>query len=200
MVFTNLNQIRKIFKYSESENKSSCSLGKCKAVINGNHASNLEPHVKRFHDKEYKEFCNKKLSALQQSAGASSSNEPQKKRMRETNQSAIDKMFSKMIQVKMNKKTLENACLELATINGRSFKLMDDSWFGKTFNPLHEGMRAKFSVNAENVRERIGEMANDVHYRIELEVEGKLIFVKADVATCRYRSMLALSLQFISEG
>ena len=120
MVCTNLNQIRKFFKYSENENKSSCTLGKRKAVIKGNHESNLERHVKRFHDKEYKEFLNEKLiSAFQQHAGASSSNEPQKKRTREINQFAIDEMFSKTIRVKMNEKTLENACLELVTINGR---------------------------------------------------------------------------------
>ena len=64
MVRTNLSQIRKIFKYSKSENKSSYTLGKCKAVIKGNHASNLERHVKRFYDKDYKKFQNEKLSAL----------------------------------------------------------------------------------------------------------------------------------------
>ena len=53
MVRTNLSQIEKFFKYSESENKSSCTLGKCKAVIKGNHASILERHVKRFHVKGF---------------------------------------------------------------------------------------------------------------------------------------------------
>ena len=118
MVRTNLNQTRKFFKSSESENKSFCTLGKCKAVIEGNHASNLERHVKRFHDKEFEEFHIEKLSALQQSASASSSNEPQKKRMREINQCALDEMFSKTSEGKMNEKALENACLELITING----------------------------------------------------------------------------------
>ena len=125
MVRSNLNQIKKIFKYSESENKLSCWLGKCKAVIKGNHASNLKRNVKRFHDNEFKEFNNKKLSALQQRAGASSSNEPQKKRMRETNEyviECIDEMLSKTIAVKMNEKTLKNACLELVTIIGFPFK------------------------------------------------------------------------------
>ena len=55
---TNLSQIRKFFKYSESENKSSCTFGKCKAVIKENHASDLEQHVQRFHDKDYKELQN----------------------------------------------------------------------------------------------------------------------------------------------
>ena len=144
-------------------------MGKCKAVIKENPESNLERHVKRFHDKEYKEFHNQKLSALQQRAGASSSNEPQKKRMRETKQCAIDEMFSKTIQVKMNEKTLENACLKLVTINGRPFKLMDDSGFRKILNPLLEDMRAKFTVNAGNIHEKIGEKANDVRNRIRLE-------------------------------
>ena len=156
MVRTNLSQMRKFFKYSEGENKSSCTLGKCKAVMKGNHASNLERHVKRFHDKDYKKFQNEKQSALWQRTGASSSNEPQKKRMCETNQCVIDKMFSKTIPVKMNKKTLENACLELATINGRFFKLMYDSGFRKILNPLLEGMRVNFNINADNIREKIG--------------------------------------------
>ena len=64
MVRTDLSQIRKFFKYFKSENKLSCTLGKCKAVIKGNHASNLERQVKRFYDKDYKDFQDEKLSAL----------------------------------------------------------------------------------------------------------------------------------------
>ena len=200
MVRTNLSQIRKFFKYSESENKSSCTLGKCKAVIKGNHASNLERHVKRFHNKDFKEFQNEKLSALPQRAGTSSSNELHKKRMRETNQCAIDEMFSKTIRTKMNEKTLENACLELVTINGRPFKLMDDSGFRKILNPLLESMRANFNNNADNIREKIGVKDNDVRYRIKLEVEHRPVSLKADVATFRDRSILGVNLQFPSDG
>ena len=165
-------------------------------VIRGNDASNLEPHVKRFHDREYKEFHNEKLGALQQCAGASSSNEPQKKRISGTNQ---DEMFSKTIRVEMNEKTLENACLELVTINGHTFKLMDSSGFRKILNLFHKSMRDKFTVNAENIREKIGEKTNDVRYRIKLEVQGKLVSLKADVAMCRDRSILGVNLQFISD-
>ena len=50
----------------------------------------------------------------------------------------------------MNEKTQENACLELVTINGHPFKLMEDSGFRKILNPLLEGMQAKFTVDAEN--------------------------------------------------
>ena len=110
----------------------------------------MERHIKQFHDKKYKEFHNEKLSGLQQCGGTSFSNEPQKKQMRETNQCDINEMFSKMIQVKMNEKTQENACLELVTINGHPFKLMEDSGFRKILNPLLEGMQAKFTVDAEN--------------------------------------------------
>ena len=71
--------------------------------------------------------------------------------MRETNQCAIDEMFSKTIRVNMNEKTLENACLKLVTINNLPFKLVDDSWFKKILNPLLEGMRANFSINPDNI-------------------------------------------------
>ena len=143
-------------------------MGKRKVVFKGNQASNLELHVKRFHDKNYKDFQNEKLSALQQRARASSSNEPQKKRMRKTNQCAISEMFSKTVQVKMSKKTLQNACLELVTINGRTFKLVHDSEFRKILNLLLEGMRPNFSIKADNIREKIGVKANDVRYCIKL--------------------------------
>ena len=93
--------------------------------------------------------------------------------------SAIDEMFSQTIQVKMNEKTLEYACLELVTINGHHFKLKDDSEFRKILNPLLEGMQAKFTINAENIHKKIGEKANDAHNRTKLEVEGKLVSSKS---------------------
>ena len=61
-------------------------------------------------------------------------------------------------------------------------------------------MRAKFTVNAENIREKIGVKANNVRYRVNLEVEGELVSLKADIATCRNRSILSVNLQFISDG
>ena len=120
--------------------------------------------------------------------------------MRETNQCAIDEMFAKTSQVKMNEKTRENACLELVTINDRPLKLMNDSGFKKILNPLLEDMRANFTVKAENILEKIGEKTNDVRYRIKLAVEGELVSLKADVATCRGRSILGVNSQFISVG
>ena len=80
------------------------------------------------------------------------------------------------------------------------FQTKDDSGFRKNFKPLLEGMRAKFTVNAENIHEKIGENANDVRNNIKLEVEGKVVFLKADVVTCRDRSILGVNLQFISDG
>ena len=77
---------------------------------------------------------------------------------------------------------------------------MDDSGFRKIMNPLLEGMRTNFTVNAENIREKIGEKVSDVRYRIKMELEGKLVSLKADVATCRDRSTLGVNLQFISDG
>ena len=100
----------------------------------------------------------------------------------------------------MNKKTLENACLELVTVNGRPFKLMDDSGFRKILNPLLKGMRASFSISADNIREKIGVKANDVRYCIKLEVEHRLVSLKADGATCRDRFIFGVNLQFISDG
>ena len=56
----------------------------------------------------------------------------------------------------MNEKTLKNVCLEIVITNGRPFKLMDDSRLGRILNSMLEGMRAKFTVNVEKFREKIG--------------------------------------------
>ena len=109
-------------------------------------------------------------------------------------------MFSKTIRVKINEKTLKNACLELVTMNGRPFKLMDDSGFRKILNPFLEDMRANFNINADNIREKIEVKADDVNYCMKLEVGHKLVSLKADVATCRNRSIHGVNLQFISDG
>ena len=42
--------------------------------------------------------------------------------------------------------------------------------------------------------------ANDVRHRIKLEVEHRLVSLKADVAMCRNRSILGVNLQFTSDG
>ena len=61
-------------------------------------------------------------------------------------------MSSKTIErtSKNERKDTENAYLELVTINGRPFKLMDDSGFRRILNPLFEGIRANFNINTDN--------------------------------------------------
>ena len=76
---------------------------------------------------------------------------------------------------------------------------MDDSEFRKILNLLPEGMRAKFTVNAKNIREKTEEKTNDIRNCIKLEVKGKPVSLKSDVATCRDRSILDVNLQFISD-
>ena len=124
---------------------------------------------------------------------------PRRSELRETNQCAIDEMFSKVIRVKMNEKTLENAWLELVAINGRPFKLINDSWFRKVLNPMLKVCKPNLPSLQKISTEKIGEKANDVCCRIKLKVEGKLVSLKADVATCRDRSILDVNLQFISD-
>ena len=70
---------------------------------------------------------------------------------------------------------------------------MNNSGFRKTLNHLLEGTRAIFNINADNIREKIGVKANDIRYRIKLEVEQRLVSLKADVATCRDRPILSVN-------
>ena len=51
---TQLSNIRKFFIYKISTDSSVCQIVDCGTALRGNHASNLQRHVKRFHQSALK--------------------------------------------------------------------------------------------------------------------------------------------------
>jgi len=48
------------------------------------------------------------------------------------------KVQKKSIRIDINQQELLDACVELVTVNGRPFSLMQDSGFKKILNPIFE--------------------------------------------------------------
>ena len=119
--------------------------------------------------------------------------------MRETNQCAINKIFQKRFD-KNEQKDIGKCLFKTSHNKCPPFKLIDDSGFRKILNSLLQSMRANFNINEDNIREKIGVKTNDVRYHIKLDVEHRLVSLKAGVETCRDRSILGVNLQFISDG
>lgn len=89
----------------------------------------------------------------------------------------------KKFLVEIDESRILNACLELVTINGRPFKLMDDSGFKKILIPLLDGIGNSIAINAENIREKVSNLANITRDSIRQEVRGRLLSLKVDCCT-----------------
>ena len=87
------------------------------------HAGNLEAHVKRSHSGIYHEIQidKEKIAA-------------KRRRLKEKNERQIKK--SKLKKIKIDRKYLQDACLELVAVNARPFFLMEDTEFQKLINPV----------------------------------------------------------------
>ena len=84
----------------------------------------------------------------------------------------------------MDSPLLRAACLELVTVNGRPFQVINNSEFRKVLNPLLQALsnsRTKACINAENTRDEIGTLAGKLRKETQKEVCGKLISLKIDI-------------------
>ena len=58
-------------------------------------------------------------------------------------------------KIQLSKKRLTDACVELVTINGRPFSLMDDSGFQNIVTPLVEAFIGNFRIYSSNVLDMV---------------------------------------------
>ena len=189
------NNIRKFFVYDLSTNSSFCQIDNCGASLRGDHASNLERHVKRRHDESYKTYCEEKT--------LSKKSREDRDDQSHTHQMTLDQGFFKSVRVRVDLPTLKEACLELVIVNGRPFKMIDDSGFRKLLDPMLEalsGHNKKACVNAENIREKVTLRASRIRKEIQQELGASFFSLKVDVATRLDRALLGVNAQFVSEG
>ena len=194
------NRIRQYFEYSSLNNLSTCLISECKAVIRGNHASNLERHVKRLHNECYKKFKEKQSMAL---LNQSKSINKTPAKSNSSSQMSLTKTFFKTVEVNIDAQIVKQACLELVTVNGRPFKIIDDSGFRKVLDPLLKALcknGCQLCINAENICEEIHTLADNLRKKIKNEVLGKFLSLKIDIATRIDRAILGVNLQFIKNG
>ena len=73
-------------------------------------------------------------------------------------QTTLDKKLFKTVRVKIDTHLLRTACLEMVTVNGRPFKIVEDSEFRKFLNPILQALfdsGNNFCINAKNIREEV---------------------------------------------
>jgi len=99
----------------------------------------------------------------------------------------------------MTKQNVIDACVELVTINGRPFTLIEDSGFKKLLEPILEGFNDKFSINSQNIRTQISPTAQRVRQEITNIVKNRLLSLKMDCVTRHDRSILGVNIQIIHD-
>ncbi|KAK5866668.1 hypothetical protein PBY51_020839 [Eleginops maclovinus] len=182
------NPMRKHFSFNAASNKSTCQVEGCGIEIIGNHGGNLQRHIQRRHP----ELFEKSLQDLQNP----------NKRPAADGQNTLDSVIVKkprQVQVALTPETLKEACLELVTVNGRPFSLMEDSGFRKIIDPIQNAMGKNVTINSSNIRDMVSEIAQDEREKLETELSGRLLMLKIDSATCRDRSVLGINVQY-SDG
>lgn len=197
--------VQDYFVYKKLENKSICKT--CDKVFTGNHSTNLEKHFQRDHKKIFDEIVNKKEQEL---SYFKRKNLEENRQLGDTETAPPAKLriISDLItplsvnNINITKEKLKLACLELVTVNGRPFSIIEDSGFRKIIDPIIEGISKKerITINKNNIRDMVAPSAKQCKENIIQDVRNRMISLKVDAATRIGRSFLGINIQFIKDG
>lgn len=108
------------------------------------------------------------------------------------------------IKIELSKEMLINACVEMVTVNGRPFSLMEDSGFQKILEPIKNGFVKKkgkdFSLSAESIQKYVSLEATKLRETIIEEVKHGMVSVKVDGVTRLDRSFLGINIQYVKNA
>lgn len=156
----------------------------------------MERQIERSHHEEYAEYIDSKTENVDNRPSTS-------KRKRDSNdktpippakknpQPTIDSIFNQTITIAMSAHELKDACIDLVTINGRPFTLMEDTGFRKIIDPILKPLNAgkqTVAINSENVRDMVRERATEIRSSIGAPAIKTLIFDVCYVIKITYRS------------
>ncbi|KAL5233767.1 hypothetical protein ACI65C_001177 [Semiaphis heraclei] len=190
------------FKFNISTNECVCQIPDCvNPIRTGSHSGNLENHVKVFHKDEYLLLLKEKerlTGSKLKRDGCFNSTVSKKQKV-----GPLDNMIivtkKTLSNVSLSKQKLIEACVQLVTINGRPFTLMEDSGFKMIIDPLLDAIGGDFRINSRNIRNHVKEHAYDIVKNIKLDVYKRLVSLKVDCVTRLNRSIIGVNVQYIKD-
>lgn len=161
----------------------------------GNHGTNLKRHLIRYHDFKENDFIEDSSSKCKESRKMLEKSQRDK-------QQKVDQL--NIIKLQVTKPDLENNCVELVTVNGRPFSILNDSGFQKIINPIKCAIeyktKQKFCISSESIQKKVSEEASRIRKEISEEVRNNLISIKIDAVTRLDRSFLGVNIQYIKNS
>ncbi|KAE9521652.1 hypothetical protein AGLY_017948 [Aphis glycines] len=97
-------------------------------------------------------------------------------------------------------KTLINACVELVTVNGRPYSMLDDSGFQNIINPILCGIQNSGVLNTNSIKKYVHLEAQLLINQISEDIAFKLVSLKVDAVTRCNRAFLGINVQYIVNG
>lgn len=102
------------------------------------------------------------------------------------------------INIKMTPEKLMEACVDLVTLDGRPFDIIDDVGFRKIINPILIAMGNKITINKNDVMSEVNQKATQIVNEIKKLVENRLVCLKIDYVFRKYKSILSINIQLSS--
>lgn len=93
------------------------------------------------------------------------------------------------INISMTKEILLKSCIEMCTVNGRPFSIVEDSGFQKIIEPICKTL-GNFSINRKIIKNEILNKRKEIVSKISTEMQGKLVSIKVDGLTHLNRAFL----------
>lgn len=170
------------FKYNENTGKSSCEIEGCSfPLMAGKHTSNLIRHIQYRHKEVYTDYLNKYEKWTSD-----------KKNSKRKHNDAF-------VNVKISRNDFISGCLQMVTLNARSFCALQDSGFKLIVAPiLYEFERIQqpvslHSLHFENLAMKIKTYIKD---KISSEMKGKLLSFQLDLTNHLQREILGINVQY----
>jgi hAT family C-terminal dimerisation region len=141
------------------------------------------------------------LIDMDEAADSSTPNKKQKlcKKKKELNVNSMSD-YCGLKGVQLSKHRLLQAVVELCTVNGRPFTILNDTGMRLILDPIIDAMPEKFKLNAENLPNLINEEASKTRKEITDMFRNQIFSLKIDCVTRLDRGFLGVNIQRVVNG
>lgn len=95
-----------------------------------------------------------------------------------------------LLVAKFKKSVIIEACVQLVSVHGRPFSLLEDAAFQVIVSPFCSAIGNSFAINSESIRRLIPITAQRMREKLTSELAGRLVSIKVDSAKRLSRSFV----------
>lgn len=164
----------------------------------------MRNHIRTFHPDVYKEYLKEEEAtshaiAVGKANSLSSKSNTSSNSSSSTSRSQITEYFpKKSLPVLIDRENFLNGLIEMFTVEGRPFSMLEDPGFSKVISPILKAFN--LTINRHNIADFIHQKYEEMKQNLIQLVENRLLCLKIDCASRNERSFLGINLQFVLDG